>query len=114
LLNSIVALRLGETLTFIQREMDSRGITAYLGAGVVLTGGCSLIGGLVGFTEDLFGLPVKIGRAHPANAPANLGNPALTAPIGVARVGQMLSAELSGGGALDVLKTIFWNILGRK
>ncbi len=114
LLNQIAALRMQETLGVIQREIDARGLTAYLGAGVVFTGGCSLFNGLPAFVEELFGLPVRIGRAHPANTPNGLGHPSRTTPIGIARIGQIRGEEANDEGAFGAIKTFFSGILGRK
>ena len=45
MLNTIIHMRLRETFELLQRELEPLGILPYLGAGVLLTGGCSLIEG---------------------------------------------------------------------
>ena len=57
--------RMEEMLALIYQEMERSGLMHYLGAGVVLTGGASLIPGCVELAEEIFQMPVRLG--YPRN-----------------------------------------------
>lgn len=57
--------RMEEMLALIYQEMERSGLLHYLGAGVVLTGGASLIPGCVELAEEIFQMPVRLG--YPRN-----------------------------------------------
>jgi len=57
----IAQARLEEVLTLIKREIAQSGYGDYLAAGVVLTGGCANMGGMVELGEQIFNLPTRIG-----------------------------------------------------
>ena len=61
LLASYIEPRMEEILTLAHREMKKSNRFELLTAGVVLTGGGSLLDGVVELAEDIFELPVKIG-----------------------------------------------------
>jgi len=60
-LADIIEPRAEELLELVQREILKSGYEDMLGAGVVLTGGCSLLDGLPELGEKLFGMPVRRG-----------------------------------------------------
>ncbi len=53
--------RMEEILALVDQELEKSGYKSMIGAGVVLTGGSSLIEGIVELGEQIFGLPVRIG-----------------------------------------------------
>ncbi len=113
LLNTIVSARVRETLEVVQKRLDADGITPYLGAGVVITGGCSLLEGLVGCAEEVFGMPVVLGRPKVGGSGGSgLDHPSLATPIGIARLGQIKMSEEAGSGPLEAVKNFFQNIFG--
>ncbi|MDZ4662118.1 MAG: cell division protein FtsA [Pseudomonadota bacterium] len=61
----ILEPRAEETLNLIQNEITKSGLIVHLGSGVVMTGGASLLDGLVEMGEFIFDIPVR--RANPAN-----------------------------------------------
>ncbi len=60
-ISQILEARAEETCEIIQRELKKAGYTDSLPAGVVLTGGSSLLPGLTLLSRRLFGMPVRIG-----------------------------------------------------
>ena len=54
-----------ELLALIYQEMEVSGLMSQLGAGIVLTGGASLIPGCVELAEEIFQMPVRLG--YPLN-----------------------------------------------
>jgi cell division protein FtsA len=58
----VVELRMEEMLSLVKLQMKRSGVGQLLGAGVVLTGGASLMEGSVELAQRVFGLPVRVGR----------------------------------------------------
>ncbi|MEJ5351276.1 MAG: cell division protein FtsA [Melioribacteraceae bacterium] len=61
LLTQIISVRMRELFTLIDNELRVSGFKNKIKAGVVLTGGGSLLKGCVELAEDVFGLPARIG-----------------------------------------------------
>jgi cell division protein FtsA len=62
-LAQIIQPRMEEILEIVSIEMSRSGYSKHLGAGVVLTGGGSLIPGTVELASDILGLEARAGRA---------------------------------------------------
>lgn len=60
-LSGIIQSTMTEIFELALQEFRNSGYSGSLGAGVVLTGGCSLIRGIDELAQDVFGMPVKIG-----------------------------------------------------
>lgn len=63
MLNAIVHCRARETLELLKRQIDESYLP-YLGAGLMLTGGCSQLDGIDQLAEEIFGMPVHLTRAR--------------------------------------------------
>jgi cell division protein FtsA len=61
LLSEIITPRMEEIFRLIQREIRKSGYENLIGAGVVLTGGTSMMEGIVELAEQVFDLPVRVG-----------------------------------------------------
>ena len=64
-LNTIIHLRVRETLELLKRTLEEERYLDFLGAGIFVTGGCSLLKGIGNLTEEIFGMPVHV--THCAN-----------------------------------------------
>ena len=53
--------RLEEVLTLIKREIGQSDYADHLAAGIVLTGGCANMAGMVELGEQIFNLPTRVG-----------------------------------------------------
>src|SRR5437667_5756383 len=53
-LNTIIHLRLRESLELLKRGLEDEPYLSYLGAGIFMTGGCSLLNGIDHLTEEIF------------------------------------------------------------
>ncbi len=60
LMAEIIEARVEEILALVKRRVDNLVDIDTLRAGVILTGGTALMGGMVNLTEKVFGLPAKI------------------------------------------------------
>jgi cell division protein FtsA len=61
LLTQIISLRMKELFVLIDNEIRSAGFKNKIKAGIVLTGGGSLLKGCTELAEEVFGLPARIG-----------------------------------------------------
>jgi len=61
LLTQIVSLRMRELFSLIENDIRNSGYKNKIKAGIVLTGGGSLLKGCIELAEEVFGLPTRIG-----------------------------------------------------
>lgn len=61
LLTQIISLRMRELFTLVDNELRTAGYKNKIKAGIVLSGGGSLLNGCTELAEDVFGLPARIG-----------------------------------------------------
>jgi cell division protein FtsA len=61
LLTQIISLRMKELFTLVDNELRTAGFKSKIKAGIVLTGGGSLLRGVTELSEEVFGLPTRIG-----------------------------------------------------
>lgn len=61
LLTQIIHLRMRELFNLIDNELKQSGYKNKIRAGIVLTGGGSLLSGCIELAEEVFGLPVRLG-----------------------------------------------------
>ena len=61
LLTQIISLRMKELFTLVDNEIRTAGFKSKIKAGIVLTGGGSLLRGVTELAEEVFGLPTRIG-----------------------------------------------------
>ncbi len=93
-LYTIMHLRVREVLEIIRKRLESERYINSLGAGIYLTGGCSLINGMKHLAEDVFELPVHVNASQPATGLVSvLENPRYATAIGCIRYGLVALAE---------------------
>ncbi len=93
LLASIIEPRVEELLNLTDSEVRKSGLADGLSAGVVLTGGGALLSGIDVLAEQIFGMPVKVGRPERVQGPREVvQNPAFATGAGLIR------CALEGGG----------------
>jgi len=80
----IVQPRMEEILSLVLKEMKRTEAANSLGAGVVLTGGGSMIEGTVELAESVFGMPAKIGYPHGIGGLAEMvSTPVMSTGVGL-------------------------------
>jgi cell division protein FtsA len=93
-LNGIVHSRLREAFELLKRRLDAEPFARYLGAGAVLTGGCSLIHGINHLAEDVLGLPVQPIQPPPLQGITSaLANPQFSTVLGLVKYAQLAQLE---------------------
>jgi cell division protein FtsA len=84
MLNVIVHFRVRETFELLKRKLDSGNYLHFLGAGVMLTGGCSHLKGIQQLAEEIFGMPVHVTHAHTVSGLTSaFENPQFSTAIGL-------------------------------
>jgi cell division protein FtsA len=67
-LAEVIEPRVEELYSLVQAELRRSGYEELLSSGVVLTGGSSVMRGMVELAEEIFHMPVRVGQAHYSGA----------------------------------------------
>ena len=93
-LNTIIHSRLREAFELLKRRLEAEPYLRYLGAGAVITGGCSLIHGINHLAEDVLGLPVQPMQPPPMQGITSaLANPQFSTVLGLIKYAEMAQLE---------------------
>lgn len=87
LLTQIISLRMRELFILVDNEIRSAGFKNKIKAGMVLTGGGSLLKGCMELSEDVFGVPTRIGLPQEMGAklPQEIETPEFATVMGLLR-----------------------------
>ncbi len=112
ILASIIEPRIEEILTLANREMKKTEYAELLAAGVVLTGGSAHLEGIAQIAEQIFDLPVKVGKPWGTSGLTDIiADPMFATAVGLVRYGiEKQNLTLLPGGTED---RVFGNILSR-
>ena len=101
----IIQPRMTEILTMVRDQLEKKSLLRHLGGGVVLTGGGALLPGVADLSQDIFGVPARIGY------PRQLGglnpeyrSPAFSAAVGLVCYGAE-AAKIAGQPSAPTRKT---------
>lgn len=97
----IIEPRMEEIFELVERELGRSGYRELLSAGMILTGGTSLLVGVKELAEDQLGLPTKIGQPH-VEAPEELTSPVYATVVGLVLYGIKRGEELASKEGLEV------------
>ena len=91
MLNTIVHCRVRETFELLRRELEDANYIDFLGAGLLLTGGCSLLKGIDQLAEEIFNMPVRVTHAHTVSGITSaFENPQFSTAIGLIKYAQAM------------------------
>lgn len=86
MLNTIIHCRVRETLELLKKRLDADNYLHFLGAGCMLTGGCSQLNGIQQLAEEVFGMPVHVTHAQTVAGPTSaFENPQFSTAIGLVK-----------------------------
>lgn len=97
----IIDPRMEEIFELVEKELTRSGYRDLLSAGLILTGGTSLLVGVKELAEDQLGLPTKIGEPH-VERPAELTSPIYATVVGLVLYGIKRKEELASEERLGV------------
>ena len=108
-LNMIIHYRLRETFELLKRAMDGEPYLPMLGAGIVITGGGSLMRGIAPLAQDVFNVPTVVAHAKATSGLiAASETPQFSTAIGLLRYGQAAYASRpQKSGILSRISQIF-------
>ncbi len=108
MLNSIIHCRVRETLELLRSQLDDAGIALeFLGAGLMLTGGCSLLDGIRELAEEIFGIQAAV--THATSVSGNISafeNPQFSTAIGLIKYAQAMQPEQPTGAFTWIRKKL--------
>ena len=93
-LNTIIHLRVRETLELLRRTLEEESFINFIGEGIFITGGCSLIRGIDNLVEEIFEIPARVAHAQTMSGLTSaFQNPQLSTAIGLIKYAQAVQAE---------------------
>jgi cell division protein FtsA len=107
-LNTIIHLRVRETFDLLKRGLEEEPFLNYLGAGVFVTGGCSLLNGIDHLAEEVFEMPAHIAHAQTMSGLTSASeNPQLSTAIGLIKYAQAVQSDRPRRGIRGIFGKIF-------
>lgn len=115
LLAEICEPRMEEILYLINHELERSGYKNQIGAGIVLTGGTTLINGCRELAEQIFNIPVRVGTPQNIGGMKDLvNNPKYATAVGLLRYGaEKETSEQRFRIRQDTSSTLFDSIFSR-
>ena len=108
MLNMIIHARVAELFTILKKRIHDVVPEHLLGAGILLTGGCSMLRGVLEVAESIFESPVSLAHAHSVSGPTSaFENPQLSTCIGLVKYAQAVHADMPEETLLDKVGKIF-------
>ena len=93
-LNTIIHLRVRETLDLLRRTLEEESFINFIGEGIFITGGCSLIRGIDNLAEEIFEIPARVAHAQTMSGLTSaFQNPQFSTAIGLIKYAQAVQAE---------------------
>jgi cell division protein FtsA len=97
-LNTIIHMRVRETLELLRRKLEAGGDLHLMGAGIYITGGSSLLRGIDHLAQEIFELPVYITHAQTMSGLTSaFENPQFSTAIGLIKYAQAVQMDRPSG-----------------
>ncbi len=93
-LNTIINLRVRETFELLRRQLEEEAFINYIGEGIFITGGCSLLNGIDHLAEEVFDIPARVGHAQTISGITSAAeNPQYSTAIGLIKYAQAVQSD---------------------
>jgi len=93
-LNTIIHLRLRECFELLKRQLEQESFINFTGAGIFITGGCSLLNGIDHLAEEIFEMPAHVAHAQTMSGLTSaFENPQFSTAIGLIKYAQAVQAD---------------------
>ena len=107
-LNTIIHMRVRESFELLKRRLDEEPFLNYLGAGVFITGGCSLLNGIDHLAGEVFELPAHVAHAQTMSGLTSaVENPQFATAIGLIKYAQVVQSDRPRRGIRGIFGKIF-------
>jgi cell division protein FtsA len=98
MLNTIIHCRVREAFELLKKQLEEEGHLPFLGAGLMLTGGVSLLKGINHLAEEIFGMPVHLTHAQTVSGLTSaFENPQFSTAIGLIKYADAMQPERPSG-----------------
>src|SRR5438105_6812023 len=102
-LNTIIHLRLREIFELLKRTVEEEPFINYVGAGIFITGGCSLVNGIDYLAGEIFEMPAHVTHAQTlAGLTSAVENPQFSTAIGLLKYAHAVQVDLQRRGITRV------------
>jgi len=92
--NTIIHLRLRETFESLKLKLEEEPFINYVGGGIFITGGCSLLRGINHLAEEVFGISARVAHASGISGLTSVfQNPQFSTAIGLIRYAHAVHAD---------------------
>jgi cell division protein FtsA len=107
-LNTIIHLRLRETFELLKRTVEEEPFINYVGAGIFITGGCSLLNGIDHLAGEVFEMPAHVTHAQTTSGLTSAAeNPQFATAIGLLKYAQAVQIDRPRGGITRIFGRLF-------
>lgn len=114
-LNTIIHARVNELMHLLRREVERSCHLDLLGAGIMLTGGCSKLRGIKKLTEEVFQLPVSVPLlSHVSGPTSTFENPELSTAIGLTKYANAVYSETPPENFFSKITSALGGLFGRR
>jgi cell division protein FtsA len=111
-LNTIIHMRMREVFDLLKRKLDEESFVNFVGSGIFITGGCSLLNGIENMAQDIFEMPAHVAHAQTMSGLTSaFENPQFSTAIGLIKYAQAVQADRPRGrGIGNLFSRIFSGI----
>jgi cell division protein FtsA len=110
-LNTIIHLRLRESFELLKRLLEEESFVNFTGAGIFITGGCSLLNGIDHLAEEIFEMPAHVAHAQTMSGLTSaFENPQFSTAIGLIKYAQAVQADRPRRGIGRIFSKFFTGI----
>jgi cell division protein FtsA len=107
-LNTIIHLRLRETFELLKRTVEDEPFINYVGAGIFITGGCSLLSGIDHLAGEVFEMPAHVAHAQTTSGLTSAAeNPQFSTAIGLLKYAQAVQIDRPRRGITRIFGRFF-------
>jgi cell division protein FtsA len=107
-LNTIIHMRLRESLELLKRQLEEESFINFTGAGIFITGGCSLLNGIDHLAEEIFDMPAHVAHAQTMSGLTSaFENPQFSTAIGLIKYAQAVQADRPRRGIGRIFSKFF-------
>jgi cell division protein FtsA len=107
-LNTIIHLRLREIFELLKRTIEEEPFINYVGGGIFITGGCSLLNGIDHLAGEIFEMPARVTHAQKlAGLTLAAENPQFSTAIGLLKYAQAVQVDRPRRGIGRIFSRFF-------
>jgi cell division protein FtsA len=107
-LNTVIHLRLREIFELLKRTIEEEPFINYVGAGIFITGGCSLLSGIDHLAGEIFEMPAHVTHAQTlAGLTSAAENPQFSTAIGLLKYAQAVQIDRPRRGITRIFSRFF-------